>query len=47
MDNRRVGLPQVRWRWPAAALAAALVAIIALSGGGYSAPDNVHGAVYS
>ncbi|MBI2912864.1 MAG: S8 family serine peptidase, partial [Chloroflexi bacterium] len=37
-----------RWpRWPAVALAAALVALVALGGRGYSAPDNVHGAVYS
>src|SRR3970040_1956998 len=37
-----------RWpRWPAVALAAVLVALAALGGRGYSAPDNVHGAVYS
>ncbi len=36
-----------RWpRWPTVALAAALIAIIALSSGGISAAENVHGAVY-
>ncbi len=36
-----------RWpRWPTVALATALIAIIALSSGGISAAENVHGAVY-
>ena len=37
-----------RWlRSPVAALAVALVAVLALGGASYSAPDNVHGAVYA
>ena len=48
MSDARVNSKDAR-RWPrrlAFALTAALVAAIALSGGGFSATDNVHGAVY-